>query len=798
MATYVNDLRLKEIGTGESSGTWGTETNVNLELIGEAFGYATKALADASTGTLTIPDGTATDGEPRALYLKLTGGGQTQTVTLAPNTASKTWIIDNGTAYALTFSQGSGANVAIAAGQTKVITTDGAGSGAVVYDCFTDLELAGAITAATSFTAPLIEGSTSVQTPLIEYTDGDDAITIADGGGVTMASGITSTAAANSFGASSFGDANITNVGDVQLDSITGDGDTDTSITFSGSNVITVKADDAGAAIGPILTLYRNSTSPADADRIGGIYFSGEDSGGAETIYTSLESTIDDVTNGTEDGTLCLRTMTAGTLTTQIDISSVAISIQPNTTVAGTLAVTGAQTFTGVTTHGGNVVSDADSTDDLGTTSVRWANAFIDDITLTTTITAGTSGVFGDMSIANGSITSSSGAITFGNENLVTTGTLGAGATTVGTLSASTGAFSDSVTITKAGLGSTIVQTTDSDTAQTSLKLRRYRSGGDLSDGTGCNLDFEWEDNAAGPFIYARISGVQDADDNDGALVFSSLRNASLTAAMRVDSSGNVLVGKSAVSGTTEGQTFYANGYTELVRENDVALAINRETGDGTLIAFYQDDSLEGTISVSGSTVSYNGAHLSFLSQLPIASANRRDNTIKRGTVMEYVGDEMCEWHYEDWEEEEELKNGKVIKHKKRLVVDGINGGTGKGIVTKKVNDQRMRSCVSKNKATKKVCGLFENWDDDNAYDNSTGDKNTWDYDYKVVTSGDFVVRVTGPCEAGDLLMSNGDGTAIVQADDIIRSSTIAKVAKNVKGSPGVENSDLVPCQVLN
>ena len=188
MATYVNDLRLKEIGTGESSGTWGTETNVNLELIGEALGYATKALADASTGTLTIPDGTATNGEPRALYLKLTGGGQAQTVTLAPNTVSKTWIIDNGTSYALAFSQGSGANVSIAAGQTKVIATDGAGSGAAIYDCFTDLELAGAVTAATSFTAPLIEGSTSLQTPLIEYTDGDDAITIADGGGLTFAS----------------------------------------------------------------------------------------------------------------------------------------------------------------------------------------------------------------------------------------------------------------------------------------------------------------------------------------------------------------------------------------------------------------------------------------------------------------------------------------------------------------------------------------------------------------------------------------------------------------------------------
>ena len=43
MATYVNDLRLKEIGTGESSGTWGTETNVNLELIAEKFGTGSEA-----------------------------------------------------------------------------------------------------------------------------------------------------------------------------------------------------------------------------------------------------------------------------------------------------------------------------------------------------------------------------------------------------------------------------------------------------------------------------------------------------------------------------------------------------------------------------------------------------------------------------------------------------------------------------------------------------------------------------------------------------------------------------------
>ena len=43
----------------------------------------------------------------------------------------------------------------------------------------------------------------------------------------------------------------------------------------------------------------------------------------------------------------------------------------------------------GTTTHGGNVVSDTDSTDDLGTTGVRWANLFVDDITATAAITAG-------------------------------------------------------------------------------------------------------------------------------------------------------------------------------------------------------------------------------------------------------------------------------------------------------------------------------------------------------------------------------------------------------------------------
>jgi len=140
-STYVNNLRLNEMATGDGSGTWGTTTNTNLELIGQALGYGTRAIANASTDNITIADG-ASDAD-RSIYLKLTGGGQACTITLLPNTASKVWIMENVTSYTLAFTCGSGANVSILAGEVKIIATDGLGSGGVVYDVLTDVNLAG-------------------------------------------------------------------------------------------------------------------------------------------------------------------------------------------------------------------------------------------------------------------------------------------------------------------------------------------------------------------------------------------------------------------------------------------------------------------------------------------------------------------------------------------------------------------------------------------------------------------------------------------------------------------------------
>jgi hypothetical protein len=140
MATYVNNLRLKEIATGDESGTWGTSTNTNLELITDGFSYGTKEMAADANETFTMPDATAD--ATRSFYLKITSAVSltaTREVTLGPNTVSKVWLIENATSgsQAITIKQGSGATVDVANGAKVMVVTDGAGAGAAVIDAST-------------------------------------------------------------------------------------------------------------------------------------------------------------------------------------------------------------------------------------------------------------------------------------------------------------------------------------------------------------------------------------------------------------------------------------------------------------------------------------------------------------------------------------------------------------------------------------------------------------------------------------------------------------------------------------
>ena len=187
MATFVNDLRLTELATGEGSGTWGTTTNTNLELIGEAFSFGTEAITtNADTHTTTIADGSTDPG--RSLFLKYTGTLDSAcTITIAPNTVSKLWFIENATSGSqnIIISQGSGADITIPNGQTKAIYSDGAGSGAAMVDAFQDLSIPDLfVDDDLTVGDDLILSSDSA---IIKFgADADTTLTHTDGSGLTL------------------------------------------------------------------------------------------------------------------------------------------------------------------------------------------------------------------------------------------------------------------------------------------------------------------------------------------------------------------------------------------------------------------------------------------------------------------------------------------------------------------------------------------------------------------------------------------------------------------------------------
>ena len=133
MATYTTNGGIKKIATGDESGTWGTSTNTNFDIIDRlAVGVGDITLSGTSH-TLTTSDGSASDGQFHVLNLGGSPSG-TNTITIAPNDAKRMYVVRNASGQTATFSQGSGANVSVLNGKTAMIYCDGAGSGAAVID----------------------------------------------------------------------------------------------------------------------------------------------------------------------------------------------------------------------------------------------------------------------------------------------------------------------------------------------------------------------------------------------------------------------------------------------------------------------------------------------------------------------------------------------------------------------------------------------------------------------------------------------------------------------------------------
>ena len=271
------------------------------------------------------------------------------------------------------------------------------------------------------------------------------------------------------------------------------------------------------------------------------------------------------------------------------------------------------------------------------------------------------------------------------------------------------------------------------------------------------------------------------------------------TERMRIDTSGRLFVGTSSTSLTSEkgltvqlGGTGNTIGLTTVSQLAGVAFIANRNTDDGTVIQIRQANATEGTISVSGSTVSYSAFSGSHWSRL----TDNSKPTILKGTVIETI-DEMCDWYRVKFtvakteEKEEYVESISIALPSGKKEGDTISytheGITYDDAVIVKENDNKHVKCkISDTTDSKRVYGVFANWDNDDDTVN----------DMYVTAIGTHVVRINKDVtvSAGDLISSNGDGTAKVQDDDIIRSKTIGKVLTNIKQETYSDGSYTVPC----
>ena len=94
---FAGQVHLSDVEINAASGTWGTKTNTTISNLATALASKSKNIGSDANATFTMPDGTADD--IRAFHLKITSATltATRTVTIAPNTVNKVWIIDNAT-----------------------------------------------------------------------------------------------------------------------------------------------------------------------------------------------------------------------------------------------------------------------------------------------------------------------------------------------------------------------------------------------------------------------------------------------------------------------------------------------------------------------------------------------------------------------------------------------------------------------------------------------------------------------------------------------------------------------------
>ena len=92
----------------------------------------------------------------------------------------------------------------------------------------------------------------------------------------------------------------------------------------------------------------------------------------------------------------------------------------------------------------------------------------------------------------------------------------------------------------------------------------------------------------------------QSGSVRDSYLSFGTTLDAVLGERMRIDSSGNVMVGKTSLTSSTVGIEARDGGFLLATRSGGNPLMLNRTTSDGTILDFRKDNSTVGTIGAYG------------------------------------------------------------------------------------------------------------------------------------------------------------------------------------------------------
>jgi len=155
-SSYTANGGIELPANGEQSGTWGETVNDNMSIIDRLTNGVGSISLSGTTHTLTTNNGSLSEGQYKVLLLGGTPSG-TNTITVTPNTGQHIYIVTNSSGQTATFTQGSGGNVSVLNGTTKILSTNGAGGAAAVVDITATIDLGSLIIGGTTVTSSAAE-----------------------------------------------------------------------------------------------------------------------------------------------------------------------------------------------------------------------------------------------------------------------------------------------------------------------------------------------------------------------------------------------------------------------------------------------------------------------------------------------------------------------------------------------------------------------------------------------------------------------------------------------------------------